>query len=109
MPSIVASEGMAASIMTSAGRGTGALSSTTLRSFTLVQARSARAAKTSEKPRVERMARILSISSGPLAPLLAPPYDPKMGIIDFVKGGIREMAIARPDQAKGFVVYKHPD
>ena len=32
-----------------------------------------------------------------------------MGIIDFVKGGIREMAIARPDQAKGFVVYKHPD
>jgi membrane protease subunit (stomatin/prohibitin family) len=32
-----------------------------------------------------------------------------MGIIDFVKGGIREMAIARPDHAKGFVVYKHPD
>ena len=37
------------------------------------------------------------------------PYDPRMGIIDFVKGGIREMAVARPDQAKGFVVYKHPD
>src|SRR5687767_207038 len=32
-----------------------------------------------------------------------------MGIIDFVKGGIREMAIARPDQFKGQVVYKHPD
>ena len=32
-----------------------------------------------------------------------------MGIMDFVKGGIRELAIARPDQAKGLVVYKHPD
>jgi membrane protease subunit (stomatin/prohibitin family) len=32
-----------------------------------------------------------------------------MGIIDFVKGGIRELAIARPDAAKGLVVYKHPD
>jgi membrane protease subunit (stomatin/prohibitin family) len=32
-----------------------------------------------------------------------------MGIIDFVKGGIRELAIARPDHAKGFVVWKHPD
>ncbi len=32
-----------------------------------------------------------------------------MGIIDFVKGGIREMAVARPDQFKGLVVYKHPD
>lgn len=32
-----------------------------------------------------------------------------MGIIDFVKGGIRELAIARPDHAKGLVVYKHPD
>jgi membrane protease subunit (stomatin/prohibitin family) len=33
----------------------------------------------------------------------------EMGIIDFVKGGIRELAIARPDHAKGFVVYKHTD
>jgi membrane protease subunit (stomatin/prohibitin family) len=32
-----------------------------------------------------------------------------MGIIDFVKGGIREMAIARPDEAKQLVIYKHPD
>jgi len=32
-----------------------------------------------------------------------------MGIISFVKGGIRELAIARPDEAKGLVVYKHPD
>src|SRR5262249_15344043 len=33
----------------------------------------------------------------------------RMGIIDFVKGGIREMAVARPDPFKGLVVYKHPD
>ena len=32
-----------------------------------------------------------------------------MGIIDFVKGGIRELAVARPDEAKGAVVWKHPD
>jgi membrane protease subunit (stomatin/prohibitin family) len=32
-----------------------------------------------------------------------------MGIMDFVKGGIRELAIARPDEAKSLVVYKHPD
>lgn len=32
-----------------------------------------------------------------------------MGIIDFVKGGVRELAIARPDSAKGLVVHKHPD
>lgn len=32
-----------------------------------------------------------------------------MGILDFVKGGVREMAIARPDAAKDFWVYKHPD
>lgn len=32
-----------------------------------------------------------------------------MGILDFVKGGIRELAIARPDEAKGLIVYKHPD
>jgi membrane protease subunit (stomatin/prohibitin family) len=32
-----------------------------------------------------------------------------MGIINFVKGGIRELAIARPDAHKGLVVYKHPD
>jgi len=32
-----------------------------------------------------------------------------MGILDFVKGGVREMAIARPDEAKEFWVYKHPD
>ncbi len=32
-----------------------------------------------------------------------------MGIMDFVKGGVREMMIARPDQLKHLVVYKHPD
>jgi len=32
-----------------------------------------------------------------------------MGIISFIKGGVSEMAIARPDAAKGFWVYKHPD
>jgi membrane protease subunit (stomatin/prohibitin family) len=32
-----------------------------------------------------------------------------MGIFDFVKGGVRELAIARPDAAKEFWVYKHPD
>jgi len=32
-----------------------------------------------------------------------------MGILDFVKGGVREMAIARPDSAKDQWVYKHPD
>ena len=32
-----------------------------------------------------------------------------MGIIDFVKSGVREMVIARPDTAKQFIVYKHPE
>lgn len=32
-----------------------------------------------------------------------------MGLMDFVKGGVRELAIARPDSAKGMLVYKHPD
>jgi membrane protease subunit (stomatin/prohibitin family) len=32
-----------------------------------------------------------------------------MGIINFVKGGVQELAIARPDAAKGALVYKHPD
>ncbi len=32
-----------------------------------------------------------------------------MGIMDFVKGGVREMMIARPDDKKQFIVYKHPD
>ncbi len=32
-----------------------------------------------------------------------------MGILDFVKGGVRELAVARPDSAKDFWVYKHPD
>lgn len=32
-----------------------------------------------------------------------------MGLLDFVKAGVRELAIARPDSAKGFLVYKHPD
>ncbi len=32
-----------------------------------------------------------------------------MGIMDFVKGGVREMMIARPDNVKQLLVYKHPD
>lgn len=32
-----------------------------------------------------------------------------MGILDFVKGGVKEMAIARPDSSKDQWVYKHPD
>ncbi|HTQ05666.1 MAG TPA: SPFH domain-containing protein [Polyangiaceae bacterium] len=32
-----------------------------------------------------------------------------MGIVDFVKGGVQRMMIARPDAQKDKVVYKHPD
>ena len=32
-----------------------------------------------------------------------------MGVFDFVKSGVREMMIARPDHLKQLVVYKHPD
>lgn len=32
-----------------------------------------------------------------------------MGVMDFVKNGVREMMIARPDQFKQLIVYKHPD
>lgn len=32
-----------------------------------------------------------------------------MGITDFLKRGIKEMMIARPDQAKAYAIYKHPD
>jgi membrane protease subunit (stomatin/prohibitin family) len=32
-----------------------------------------------------------------------------MGVFDFVKSGVKEMMIARPDQFKSLVVYKHPD
>ena len=32
-----------------------------------------------------------------------------MGIFDFVKKGTQELFIARPDEAKGQLVYKHPD
>ncbi len=32
-----------------------------------------------------------------------------MGIMDFVKSGVREMMIARPDHLKHLIVYKHPD
>lgn len=33
----------------------------------------------------------------------------QMGIMDFVKGSTKELAIARPDDAKGRLIYKHPD
>jgi membrane protease subunit (stomatin/prohibitin family) len=32
-----------------------------------------------------------------------------MGVFDFVRHGVQEMMIARPDQLKGLIVYKHPD
>jgi membrane protease subunit (stomatin/prohibitin family) len=32
-----------------------------------------------------------------------------MGIMNFIKGGVHQMAIARPDTAKDYWVYKHPD
>ena len=32
-----------------------------------------------------------------------------MGIMDFIKQGTREMMIARPDAAKQYIVYKHPE
>src|SRR5256885_5047067 len=32
-----------------------------------------------------------------------------MGIIDFVKSGVQEMMVARPDNMKHLIVYKHPD
>ncbi len=32
-----------------------------------------------------------------------------MGIFDFVKQGVQEMLIQRPDDKKGLIVYKHPD
>lgn len=32
-----------------------------------------------------------------------------MGITDFLKRGIKEMMIARPDEAKSYAIYKHPD
>jgi membrane protease subunit (stomatin/prohibitin family) len=32
-----------------------------------------------------------------------------MGIISFIKGGVQELAIAREDQHKGAIIYKHPD
>jgi len=32
-----------------------------------------------------------------------------MGIISFVKGGVKELAVARPDEFKDHWVYKHPD
>jgi hypothetical protein len=32
-----------------------------------------------------------------------------MGIFDFVKDGVQRMMIARPDEAKAAIVYKHPD
>ena len=32
-----------------------------------------------------------------------------MGILDFVKSGVSEMMLARPDDKKNLLVYKHPD
>jgi membrane protease subunit (stomatin/prohibitin family) len=32
-----------------------------------------------------------------------------MGVFDFVKNGVREMMVARPDGFKNLIVYKHPD
>jgi membrane protease subunit (stomatin/prohibitin family) len=32
-----------------------------------------------------------------------------MGVFDFVRNGVRELMIARPDNQKSLIVYKHPD
>jgi membrane protease subunit (stomatin/prohibitin family) len=32
-----------------------------------------------------------------------------MGVFDFVRNGVREMMVARPDGQKSLIVYKHPD
>jgi membrane protease subunit (stomatin/prohibitin family) len=32
-----------------------------------------------------------------------------MGVFDFVRNGVRELMIARPDSQKSLIVYKHPD
>jgi membrane protease subunit (stomatin/prohibitin family) len=32
-----------------------------------------------------------------------------MGVFDFVRNGVREMMVARPDAQKSLIVYKHPD
>ena len=32
-----------------------------------------------------------------------------MGIGDFLRRGVSEMMVARPDEAKNFIIYKHPD
>src|SRR5215467_8347537 len=32
-----------------------------------------------------------------------------MGVFNFVRNGVKEMMIARPDQLKALIVYKHPD
>ncbi len=32
-----------------------------------------------------------------------------MGVFDFVRNGVREMMVARPDNLKSLIVYKHPD
>jgi membrane protease subunit (stomatin/prohibitin family) len=32
-----------------------------------------------------------------------------MGLINFVKKGVKELMVARPDEAKSFAIYKHPD
>ena len=39
----------------------------------------------------------------------APTKEREMGIMDFVKGGAREMMIVRPDDAKQLLIYKHSD
>jgi membrane protease subunit (stomatin/prohibitin family) len=32
-----------------------------------------------------------------------------MGVINFIKRGVKELMIARPDEAKEYAIYKHPD
>lgn len=32
-----------------------------------------------------------------------------MGVMNFIKRGVQELMIARPDEAKQFAIYKHPD
>src|SRR5579872_4660483 len=72
-------------------------------------------------PRARRRGPSRSVANPPLAPdppsiylRLSPAKVPRtrsarMGVFDFVKNGVREMMIARPDNQKSLIVYKHPD
>jgi membrane protease subunit (stomatin/prohibitin family) len=49
---------------------------------------------------------VAAITAGLVSPAAK---EKTMGVFDFVKNGVREMMIARPDNLKSLIVYKHPD